>query len=109
MQVKIAELKNNLSRFLKRLAKTGEAITILDRNRPVARLTPMRGKQGLLGSSWSKERETLLSRAAKKGVKLRLQEDEPPPLSSLKIAPSVAPDGRTDLETAVQLRKEKEY
>lgn len=37
---KIAELKNNLSRYLARV-RAGETITVLARNRPIARIVPI--------------------------------------------------------------------
>jgi len=42
--VKIADLKNNLSRHLARVRKGGE-ITVLDRDTPVARLVPFEHRQ----------------------------------------------------------------
>ena len=39
-QARIAELKNNLSRYGARV-RAGETITVLDRNTPVARLVPI--------------------------------------------------------------------
>jgi prevent-host-death family protein len=39
-QARIAELKNNLSQYVARV-RAGETITVLDRNRPVARLVPI--------------------------------------------------------------------
>lgn len=40
MEVKTGELRNQLSRYLKRVRQTGESITVMDRNRPVAELRP---------------------------------------------------------------------
>jgi prevent-host-death family protein len=76
MKIKTGDLKNNLSRYLKQLAETGEPITILDRNRPVARIMPLRGQRGAKRSAWTKERADLLERAAKLGIKLSLPETE---------------------------------
>lgn len=45
-QVGIAELKSRLSEFL-RIVQSGESIAVLDRNRPVAQLVPMRERPGL--------------------------------------------------------------
>ena len=109
MKVKTGELKNNLSRFLKQLAQTGESITVLDRNRAVARLIPLPKKRASTGSAWTEERQRLLSRALKKGVKLQLPKTEPPPMKALKVVPLTAPDGRTDVESVVRMRKEKHY
>jgi prevent-host-death family protein len=40
LTVKIAELKNNLSRYL-RAVRRGERVEILDRDVPIARITPI--------------------------------------------------------------------
>lgn len=109
MKVKTGELKNNLSRYLKRLAETGESITILDRDRPVAKITPIRGKRGAKASSWTKERAALLKKAAKLGISLTVPETEPKLLRDLRIVPRVAPDGRTDINSVVEMRREKDY
>ncbi len=45
-QVGIAELKARLSEFL-RIVQGGESIAVLDRNRPVAQLVPLRERSGL--------------------------------------------------------------
>jgi prevent-host-death family protein len=45
-QVGIAELKSKLSEFL-RVVQGGESIAVLDRNRPVAHLVPIRQRPGL--------------------------------------------------------------
>ena len=65
MAVKIADLKNNLSRHLARVRR-GSEITVYDRNTPVARILPYRagdggrtaGQAGLAGDA--AERVTLL-------------------------------------------------
>ena len=109
MKVKTGELKNNLSRYLKQLAETGESITILDRNRPVAKITPLRGQRGAKRSAWTKERAALLERAAKLGIKLSVPETEPKLLRSILIIPKLAPDGRQDVDTVASMHKEKDY
>ena len=45
-QVGIAELKSKLSEFL-RIVQGGESIAVLDRNRAVAHLVPIRERTGL--------------------------------------------------------------
>lgn len=45
-QVGIAELKSRLSEFL-RIVQGGESIAVLDRNRAVAQIVPMRERSGL--------------------------------------------------------------
>jgi antitoxin (DNA-binding transcriptional repressor) of toxin-antitoxin stability system len=109
MNVKTGELKNNLSRYLKRLAETGESITILDRDRPVAKITSIRGKRGAPESTWAKERIRLLAKAVKLGIKITIPEKEPGPLRGMKFRPQIAPDGRTDIETVNEMRREKDY
>jgi prevent-host-death family protein len=108
MQVKTSELKNNLSRYLEQFARTGEAITILNRNRPVARITRIRQKRSLPVSAWSKERARLLDRAARLGIKIRISETKPVSFKSLGITPKLAPDGRVDIDTVAAMRREKD-
>ena len=45
-QVGIAELKANLSSFLRRVRR-GESVTVLDRATPVARIVPVEADNGL--------------------------------------------------------------
>ena len=45
-QVGIAELKSRLSEFL-RIVRGGESIAVLDRNRAVAQIVPIRERTGL--------------------------------------------------------------
>jgi len=40
MEVKTGQLRNHLSRYLKRVRQTGTSITVMDRNRPVAEIRP---------------------------------------------------------------------
>lgn len=40
MEVKTGELRNQLSRYLKRVRQTGDSIIVLDRNQPVAEIRP---------------------------------------------------------------------
>jgi len=43
MEVKTGSLRNNLSRYLKRVRQTGDTIVVLDRDVPVAEIHPFRG------------------------------------------------------------------
>ena len=45
-RVKIAELKDNLSRYL-RAAERGASVVVTDRDRPVARLVPVLIEEGI--------------------------------------------------------------
>jgi hypothetical protein len=55
------------------------------------------------------ERAKLLARAEKLGIQIAIPESEPRPLKSLGIEPRIAPDGRTDIDSVVEMRKEKDY
>ncbi|MGE9295574.1 MAG: type II toxin-antitoxin system Phd/YefM family antitoxin [Puniceicoccales bacterium] len=46
MEVKTGVLKNQLSRYLRHVRETGETVTVLDRDTPVAELRPVREQQG---------------------------------------------------------------
>ena len=41
MKIKTGHLRNNLSRYLKRVRQTGETIIVLDREDPIAELRPI--------------------------------------------------------------------
>ena len=108
MQVETREFRNNLSRYLKRITESGETIILLDRNQPIAKIAPVRGKQRAPASAWKKERSLLLAKAAKLGISISLPEKEPKPLRETIFKPQIAPDGRTDIETVVRMRREKD-
>jgi|GEM_PF-1121585 antitoxin (DNA-binding transcriptional repressor) of toxin-antitoxin stability system len=42
MEVKTGNLRNNLSRYLKRVRQTGDTLVVMDRNIPVAEIHPYR-------------------------------------------------------------------
>lgn len=58
-QVAVTQLKNRLSEFL-RLVKRGETIDVLEHGIPIARLSPLVGKE--------KRSEDLLDRAIREGI-----------------------------------------
>src|SRR5262245_28030774 len=60
---KIAELKNNLSRYLD-YVKAGGAVTVLDRDKPVARIVPL----GRHGTKRADSGDALLTRLERRGV-----------------------------------------
>ena len=41
MKIKTGHLRNNLSRYFKRVRQTGETIIVLDRENPIAELRPI--------------------------------------------------------------------
>jgi prevent-host-death family protein len=64
-QAKIANLKNNLSRYLDHVRRGG-SVTVLDRDRPVARLVPLPhdGARGAADRLARLERQGLVRRGA---------------------------------------------
>jgi prevent-host-death family protein len=61
-RAKIAELKNNLSRYLEHV-KAGESVLVLDRDQPVAQIIPLhRSDRG------SKDNESRLLRLERRGL-----------------------------------------
>lgn len=58
MEVKTGNLRNNLSRYLKRVRLTGDKIVVLDRDKPVAEIRPYheQGKNRPTGV-WERRKE----------------------------------------------------
>jgi prevent-host-death family protein len=102
VNVKIAELKNRLSHYLREVRK-GETVIVYDRDEPVAVLSSIHPAHDR-----KRERETLLAAARKVGLKLEIPEQCGEfPLAD--IHPTVAPDGRTDLATIDFTRGGRDY
>ena len=108
MRVNTAELKNNLSRYLRRVRQTGETITVCERNRPVAKLSPLRSEKLSPAREEQKEREALLRRAQKFDITLRLPKTCRP-MREIDVEPEVAPDGHTDRATNEWVRGGRDY
>jgi antitoxin (DNA-binding transcriptional repressor) of toxin-antitoxin stability system len=106
MNVKTADLKNNLSRYLRRIRETGETILVCDRDQPVATLAPLQ-RDG--DSEWARFRTEAVARAEAVGLELDLPERRPPLRALPRLMPGVAPDGRIDVQTADLLREGKPY
>ena len=51
---KISELKNELSRFL-RYVRRGESVLVYDRDRPIARIDPVRERPAVGADDWTAE------------------------------------------------------
>lgn len=77
-KVTIADLKNRLSAYLRKV-RAGESVLVLDRNRPIARIEPVRGKE---------EREGRLARLEAAGL-VRLP-TQPIPIELLKVEAPVS-------------------
>lgn len=58
-RAKIAELKNNLSRFLDQV-RHGETVLVIDRDQPIAQIVPLHGRPARKGAD--EERLTRLER-----------------------------------------------
>lgn len=58
-RAKIAELKNNLSRYLDQV-RHGETVLVIDRDQPIAQITPLHGRPSRQGAD--DERLTRLER-----------------------------------------------
>lgn len=106
MNVKVADLKNNLSRYLARLRQTGETIIVCDRDDPVATLSPIQRDED---AEWQRYREECLARAKKIGLQIEIPLHRPDRSKKPKANPSVAPDGRTDIRTIDFVRGGRDY
>jgi prevent-host-death family protein len=106
MNVKTADLKNNLSRYLARVRETGETIVVCDRDKPVAVLSPIDRDED---AEWNRYRTEALTRARKIGLALPIPLRRPRKMPLPEIRPVVAPDGRTDLPTIDLVRKGRDY
>ncbi len=106
MNVKIADLKNNLSRYLARVSETGETIIICDRDTPIATLTPLVRDED---AEWQRYREECLARAKKIGLQIDIPLHRRDRREKPKAHPTLAPDGRTDIRTIDLVRKKRDY
>jgi len=106
MNVKTADLKNNLSRYLRHIRETGETILVCDRDEPVATLAPL---QRDADAEWSRFRTEALARAAAAGLAMEIPPRRPAARGFPRGGPRVAADGRTDVQTADLLRQGRPY
>ncbi len=111
MQVKTGDLKNNLSKYLRRVRETGESITVCDRDKPVAVLSPLPPEQAEAAEDreWLKERERILKKAKRRGIRLTIPKKKPRPMREIFGETTVAPDGRTDIKTIDLVRGGRDY
>ncbi len=106
MNVKTADLKNNLSRYLRRIRETGETLIVCDREEPVATLSPIQRDED---AEWQRHREECLARARRIGLKMEMPLRRPDRSKKPVLEPRVAPDGRTDLRTIDFVRGGRDY
>jgi len=94
-EVKTAELKAKLSGYLRRVREEGANYVVLDRKTPIARLVPL--EEDAEKSEEDKKWAELCGRMEKRGIQITpataRAHDGPQP------EPSLAPDGRTDIQT----------
>jgi len=58
MEVKTGQLRDHLSRYLKRVQQTGDSLVVMDRNTPVAEIHPFRSaRPAEAGSVWAARRQ----------------------------------------------------
>ena len=58
MEVKTGQLRDHLSRYLKRVQQTGDSLVVMDRNTPVAEIHPFRAVcPGEASSVWAARRQ----------------------------------------------------
>ena len=106
MNVKTAELKNNLSRYLDRIRRSGETIIVCDRDEPVASLSPIVRDDD---AEWRRYREEALARARQIGMEIAIPARRPEGPAISDAAPTRAPDGRRDLRTIDFVRDRRGY
>jgi prevent-host-death family protein len=67
LRVKIAELKNHLSRYL-RAVRSGEEVEVMDRERPIAWLSPIGSPGEKGGSSTTAEEKARFDELVRQGL-----------------------------------------
>lgn len=105
VRVNTAELKNSLSKYLRRIRATHETITVCERNRPIAKLVPLVPD---LAAEGERERQELARRARRLGIKLELSPPGARP-RDVEVRPEVARDGQTDRATVEWVRGGRRY
>lgn len=106
MKVNTADLKNNLSRYLARIRRSGDTLIVCDRNKPIATLTPINPDPD---EEWKAYRRDIMAKAKKAGLTIDLPVQRPDPARKTKPHPTVALDGRTDIRTIDLVRKGRDY
>ena len=107
MKVKTADLKANLSSYVRQVRESGEPVEILLREEAVAYLAPISGEQRQTAKQIQDMKA--LERAFKEiGLTCRMGRVGSKP-SDVTPAPVVAGDGRTDVNTVDTMRCEKDW
>jgi antitoxin (DNA-binding transcriptional repressor) of toxin-antitoxin stability system len=106
VNVKTADLKNNLSRYLTQIRHSGETLIVCDRNEPIATLSPLVRDKDV---EWRRYREQALARAKKAGLTIDIPWRRPTRAAKPRVHPTMAPDGRADVRTIDLVRGGREY
>ena len=104
MKVKTAELKANLSRYVRKVRETGETIEILLRDETVAYLTPAVTAKPI---DQQEQAERLRLERAFAGAGLECEWSSEPHLS--RPSPTLAGDGYSDVNSTEAIRAEKNW
>ena len=105
MKVKSAELKTHLSHYLRLVQETGEDIEVCVRETPVAYLT--RTKEPPMNTALHLETRQL--EAAFQTVGLALAAPAALPATRRLPMPTPAGDGRTDVDTTQEMRRQRDW
>lgn len=103
MRVKTADLRNNLSQYLRKVREEEATIVVCDRDRPVAMLSPVADESDL---EWERHKAGMQALAKRTGMPVRVPAKRPVEPGS---GPLAAPDGRTDINTITTMREERDY
>ena len=103
VRVKTADLRNNLSSYIRRIRENGESIVVCDRDRPVAVLSPVVDENEL---QWERHKVSMQNLAKRTGMAVRVPAERP---TNPDRGPLEAPDGRVDINTVTTMREEREY
>ena len=108
MRVKTSELRNNLSRYLRRVQRSRKSITVCDRDEPIAQIIPVGSSadQSELSRAAS---ERLQAQLARSGIFLELPATPGTASCMPPVRTRVAPDGRTDLRTIDLVRGGRDW
>lgn len=104
MRVKTAELKANLSRYVRQVRESGEPIEILLRDETVAYLTPAPTANS---NSREEQAERMRLERAFAGAGLACERSSQHPLSRPK--PTLAGDGSSAIDSISVMRAEKDW
>jgi antitoxin (DNA-binding transcriptional repressor) of toxin-antitoxin stability system len=109
MQVKTAELKTHLSHYLRLVQETGEDIEVCVRDTPVAYLT--RTKEVSMNSTQQNVSRQLEAAFQTVGLTLVAPAGAPAGLPSPRRlpTPNISGDGRTDVATIQETRRQRDW